>query len=75
MDRSTLSPRSRALVALGACAVLLGVAMGTAAARADLRLESAEMTVGLTTLDDERTQDRGHAVEADETAQLAAMGE
>ena len=66
MDRLTVPPRRRALVALGACAVLLTATIGRAAARADLREPGDVASSVLATLDDEREQDPGLTAETDE---------
>ena len=59
MDRSTLDRRTRALIALGACAALIAATIGAAAARADLRPERTSTESVLIALDDERDQDPG----------------
>src|SRR6476659_9739050 len=66
MDRLTLTPRRRALLALGACSVLLTATIGSAAARADLREPGDVASNVVAPRDDEREQELSLAAETDE---------
>ena len=67
MDRPIMTPRSRALLAFGAGAVLLTATIGSAAARADLRPESTDPgTIAIGVRDDEHESDVAVADETDE---------
>src|SRR4029079_6055114 len=68
MDRPIMTPRSRALLAFGAGAVLLTATIGSAAARADLRPESTDPgTIAIGVRDDEHESNVAVTDETGET--------